>query len=238
MITTRSAKHLARGNAKITVFKDGEFIVELPPAKKATVIANICQPRDLLELLFILEILKRKKCKTHLIIPFLGYARHDKLIPWTSFGGKVVCEAIRKYKPVVTTIGIHSKLLKKYLPYKNVDPLDIFISKLKKIPNVVIVAPDKGAIQRAKYVAKKLKTSYSYIYKVRPAYDKAKIQKFHGNVNGKNIVIIDDLISTGETIIQAARAVKKRGARDVYVFAFHGVLAGNAIKNINEDSLC
>lgn len=230
VVTTSSAKHVYRKAVKRIDFKDKEFqLILQTKAKRAVVIGSFFPPAEnLLELMFLLEMFKRSKCKVDLIIPYFGYARQDRIVhPGDSFGGKVIADMISLYKPASLTIfHIHSPRLNKYIKFKNIIPLEIFKKHIQQIPNLEIVAPDLGSIDAARSFAKLLNTSFSYLTKKRPSPDKASIVKLSGNVKGKNIVMIDDMISTGGTIINAAKFLKKKGAKDIYVCATHGLFSG------------
>jgi ribose-phosphate pyrophosphokinase len=108
--------------------------------------------------------------------------------------------------------------------------VDFFLRR--KIPNIVVVAPDIGSVKMARAYAKRLSSSLAIVDKRRPRPDAVEMMNVIGEVDGKNVAIFDDIISTGSTLVEAARALKEAGARDIYAAVTHGVLCGNAMELI------
>jgi ribose-phosphate pyrophosphokinase len=104
----------------------------------------------------------------------------------------------------------------------------------RQIPNVVVVAPDIGSVKMARAYAKRLSASLAIVDKRRPRPDAVEMMNVIGEVDGKNVVIFDDIVSTGSTLVEAAKALKEAGARDIYAAATHGVLCGGAADRISE----
>ena len=103
--------------------------------------------------------------------------------------------------------------------------------------NIICVAPDVGGVERARALGQKLNVGLAIVDKRRPAPGKSQVMNIIGNVKGKNCLLVDDIIDSGGTIVNAAKALKEKGAKDVYVYVTHGVLSGNAVKQINNSKI-
>ncbi len=244
VVTTSSSSHLLRGEKRLPVtvtrFKDGELYVKIHETrlknKKVTVIAGFQPPADnLMELLLVLDGLRRLGARIRLIITYFGYARQDRTKPGEALAAAVVCRILRRYTDNITVIDMHSKRLKKYLTYKNIVPITPFLPIIPE--GTVVVAPDKGAIPRARHWQRALRAPLAFLQKTRPAQDVVEILSIKGSVRGKNVLIVDDMIATGGTIIEAARVLKQHGANKIYVAATHGIFAGDALKNLAQSPI-
>lgn len=223
------------GSSVVSRFKDGELYVKVPKLKSVTVVSAFPPPADnLLELLFVLDALKRQNADVHLIITYFGYARQDRVnVPGEACSAEVIARALKPYANKITIIDCHSERLKKFLSYSNVVPIKPFLPFVPK-GNLVIVAPDKGAVSRARAWQKFVGGSVVFLEKTRPSHDVSEIVTITGDVKGKNVLIVDDMISTGGTICNAAELVKQKGARDIFVAATHGVFSGDALKRLSK----
>ena len=103
--------------------------------------------------------------------------------------------------------------------------------------NIICVAPDVGGVERARSLGKKLNVGLAIIDKRRPAPGKSQVMNIIGNVKERNCLLVDDIIDSGGTIVNAAKALKEKGAKDVYVYVTHGVLSGNAVEQINKSKI-
>ena len=151
-----------------------------------------------------------------------------------SISGAVVCQILRNLKIPLEIYDIHSNRLHHYLPFKD---RSILPALLKEIPkkNLLVISPDKGGLRRAQLVADTLKTKALAIEKVR---DKQEIHmSFSGHVEGKDILIVDDMISTGTTLLKAVNLLKKNGAADIYCIAAHGLFVGDAAKRLSQSPI-
>jgi len=237
MITTTSVKHLHLKSTQIAVkhFKDGELYVKVPKLKgKVAVIASLHPPAEnILELLFVLDALKRQNADIHLIITYFGYTRQDRInLPGEAVSTKVIADMLKGVK--ITAFDVHGRL-SNFLQFNNIIPVKQFLPFISK--NIVIVAPDEGAVQHAKYWQKCLNAPVVFLKKSRPSHDVSEITSIKGNVKGRNVLIVDDLISTGGTVIKAAEFLKKSGAKDIFVAATHGVFAGDALKRLEKSPI-
>ena len=234
-----SASHCMKGRNIISKrFKDRELYIRVPllVRKEVTVVANTNPPAEnLLELLLVLDALKRQKKKVNLIIPYFGYARQDRVTKkGEALSAEVVGRMIASYKPSsITIIDAHSERLKSYLKFRNISALPLLLKKVSG-KNAVVVSPDKGSIKRAKKAAQMLRCPFAWIEKRRLDHNVSESITIHGDVRGKNTVIVDDMLDTGGTIIHAAKLLKKKGARNVSVVATLVLFSGNAIQKLEE----
>ncbi len=241
---TSSVKHLAKkinlhkGKFTIKKFSDGEIYVEVKEKvknKSVWVLASTNPPGDnLLELLFLLDALKREKAKINLLIPYFGYARQDRRKEGESLSAEVVSNLLKQANKI-KIIHVHSPRLKKFLNYDDIIPLKLYYSIITKYD--VIVAPDKGSLNLVKRISKKTKIPFALMEKIRPAHEKAVITKIKGKVKNKKAIIIDDMISTGGTVIAASKSLKQAGATEISVIATHGIFAADAIKRIEKSPI-
>ena len=241
IITTRSTNHLKIKSIPVVIkqFKDGELYVKVPESvknRKVVVVSSFPPPAEnFLELVFLLDALHRQHSKVHLIITYFGYSRQDHPLPGEAGSAEVVAGILRKYADKVSIFDCHSERLYRFLPYRNVIPIELFLPLIPK--DVVIVAPDKGAVQRARAWQKRLHAGIAHLEKSRPSHDVAEIVTIKGDVKGKTALIVDDMIATGGTIIEAAKLLKKSGAKDVFVAATHGIFAGDAFRNLEKSPI-
>ncbi len=243
---TNSVKYLAdkikikKGNFLLKKFSDGEIYVKILDEvknKQVWVLASTNPPADnLLELIFLLDALKREKAKINLIITYFGYARQDRILKKEAFTSKLICDWLSNFNlNKIYVIHLHSQRLKNFLKYENLIPVELFSPVLKKAE--VVVAPDKGALELVKKISGKYDVPYAYMEKFRPSQEEAKIMKLHGSVKNKKTIIIDDLVSTGGTILAAGKKLKQAGAKEISALATHGIFAGDAMREIEKSPI-
>ena len=192
-----------------------------------------------------IDALKRSSAKNiTAVIPYFGYARQDrKVVPRTSISAKLVSNLITKAgADRVVTVDLHSGQIQGFfdIPVDNLFATPIFarhIKKRLKKNNIICVAPDVGGTARARALGKLLNVDLAIVDKRRPAPGKSEVMNVIGNVKGKICVLVDDIIDSGGTIVNAASELKKRGAKDVHVYVTHGVLSGNAVEKIKKSSI-
>ena len=240
---TRSAEHLARkldvslGKQTIRKFKDGELYVMIEEAglkgKIAWVIAALNPPAEnLLELFFILDALKRAHARIKLVVTYFGYARQDRIVPGEAFTSRLICNWLSVYGiERIEVIHMHSSRLSRYLDYHNYVPVGFFLRHISK--GDVLAAPDKGALPLARILSKKSGTPYVHLQKRRTGPDIISMKGLTGDVKGKDVVIVDDMISTGSTIIEASKLLKAAGARRISAVATHGIFAKGCEEKID-----
>ena len=232
-------------NSSIKNFADGEIYVELNENIRGNsifIIQSISSPANdnLMELLLCIDALKRSSAKNiTAVIPYFGYARQDrKVVPRTSISAKLVSNLITKAgADRVVTVDLHAGQIQGFfdIPVDNLFSTPIFARHVKKnikSKNIVCIAPDVGGTERARALGKILNVGLAIVDKRRPKPGQSQVMNVIGEVKDKTCVIVDDIIDSGGTIVNAAKALKDRGAKDVYVYITHGVLTGEAVKKI------
>jgi ribose-phosphate pyrophosphokinase len=195
-----------------------------------------------MELLLCIDALKRSSAKNiTAVIPYFGYARQDrKVVPRTSISAKLVSNLITKAgADRVVTVDLHAGQVQGFfdIPVDNLFCTPIFARHVNKNinkKNIICVAPDVGGTERARALGKLLDVGLAIVDKRRPSPGKSQVMNVVGNVKNKTCVIVDDIIDSGGTIVNAAEALKNRGAKEVYVYITHGVLSGEAVKKIEK----
>jgi len=246
------AKHLKLKlvNTNIKKFADGEIYVEINEnirGNSVFVVQATATPANdnLMELLLCIDALRRSSAKNiTAVIPYFGYARQDrKVVPRTSISAKLVSNLITNAGAHrVVTVDLHAGQIQGFfdMPVDNLFTTPIFaryIRKNIKSKNLICVSPDAGGIERTRGLATKIKADLAIIDKRRPEPGKSKVMNIVGNVQGKDCIIVDDIIDSGGTIVNAADALVKKGARNVHVFITHAVLSGDAISKIQKSKI-
>ena len=237
-------------DTSLRTFNDNEIFVEINEnirGEDVFIVQSTSHPANdhLMELLITIDAAKRGSAKRiTAVIPYYGYARQDrKTGPRTPITAKLVANLITSAgADRVLTMDLHAGQIQGFfdMPVDNLFTTPLFarfIKKNIKSKNFICVSPDAGAIERTRALATKINADLAIIDKRRPEPGKSKVMNIIGNVKGKDCVIIDDIIDSGGTIINAADALIKKGAKSVYVFISHAVLSGNAIKNIQKSKI-
>ena len=237
-------------NSSIRNFSDGEIYVEINENIRGNsifIIQSVSSPANdnLMELLLCIDALKRSSAKNiTAVIPYFGYARQDrKVVPRTSISAKLVSNLITKAgADRVVTVDLHAGQIQGFfdIPVDNLFSTPIFsrhIKKKIKSKNLICVAPDVGGVERTRALGRKLDVGLAIIDKRRPAPGKSQVMNVIGNVKGKTCIIVDDIIDSGGTIVNAAEALIKRGAKEVHVYVTHGVLSGEAVEKIKKSKI-
>jgi ribose-phosphate pyrophosphokinase len=237
-------------NSSIRKFSDGEIYIEINENIRGTsifIIQGISSPANdnLMELLLCIDALKRSSAKNiTAVIPYFGYARQDrKVVPRTSISAKLVSNLITKAgADRIVTVDLHAGQIQGFfdIPVDNLFSTPIFARHIKrkiKSKNLICVAPDVGGVERTRALGRKLDVGLAIIDKRRPAPGKSQVMNVIGNVKGKTCIITDDIIDSGGTIVNAADALIKRGAKEVYVYVTHGVLSGEAVEKIKKSKI-
>ena len=237
-------------NTNIKKFADGEIYVEINEnirGNSVFVIQSTATPANdnLMELLLCIDALRRSSAKNiTAVIPYFGYARQDrKVVPRTSISAKLVSNLITNAGAHrVLTVDLHAGQIQGFfdMPVDNLFTTPIFaryIRKNIKSKNLICVSPDAGGIERTRGLATKIKADLAIIDKRRPEPGKSKVMNIVGNVQGKDCIIVDDIIDSGGTIVNAADALAKKGAKNIYVFVTHAVLSGDAISKLQKSKI-
>ena len=232
-------------NSSIRKFSDGEIYIEINENIRGNsifIIQSVSSPANdnLMELLLCIDALKRSSAKNiTAVIPYFGYARQDrKVVPRTSISAKLVSNLITKAgADRVVTVDLHAGQIQGFfdIPVDNLFATPIFARHIKKkikSKNIICIAPDVGGTERARALGKLLNVGLAIVDKRRPKPGQSQVMNVIGNVKDKTCIIVDDIIDSGGTIINAAKILRDKGAKDVFVYITHGVLSGDAVKNI------
>jgi len=234
---------------EITNFVDGEIFLKILENVRGTdafIIQPTCPPvnDNIMELLLIMDALKRASARRiTAVIPYYGYARQDrKTEPRVPISAKVIANLLTVAGASrVLVIDLHVGQIQGFfdIPVDHLFAAPIMIDYIKKkrLANLTVVSPDPGGVERARAFAKRLDASLAIIDKRRPERNVAELMHIVGEIEGRNVVIVDDMIDTGGTIIQAAEAIKKGGAKDVYVCSTHGVFSKDCLNRMQKSLL-
>ena len=236
------------GKAKVSRFSDGEVQVEIDESVRGMdtfVVQSTCPPvnDNLVELLIMLDALKRASSgRITVVIPYYGYARQDrKVFPRTSISARLVANLITVAGASrVLAMDLHAGQIQGFfdIPVDHLYALPVQFNYLKKIKGeIVVVSPDAGGVERVRELGKRLNASIAIIDKRREKANVSKVMHVIGDVKNKTAILLDDMIDTGGTIVQAAQAIMDNGAGAVYACCSHAVLSGNAVEKIGASPL-
>jgi ribose-phosphate pyrophosphokinase len=245
-LATEICRHLKipLGQIILTKFSDGELycqILENVRGKDVFIIQPTCSPvnNNLMELLIMIDAFKRSSAaRITSVIPYYGYARQDrKDKPRVPISSKLVADLLTAAgTDRILTMDLHAGQIQGFfdIPVDHLYGMTVLIEYLKrlKIPDLTIVSPDAGGVERARAFAKRLEVELAVVDKRRIAPNTAEVLHVIGQVNGRNIVICDDMIDTAGTLVNTAVALKKLKARKIYACATHGILSGPAIERL------
>ena len=229
---------------RITRFADGEYDVKIAESVRGAdvfLVQPTCQPvsENLIQLFIILDALRRASAgRVTAVIPYYGYARKEKKTQARDpISAKLMADIITLAGANrVIALDLHADAIQGFfdipVDHLTAEKLIVdYISKLR-LPNAVIVSPDIGGAKRVGDVARLLDLPIAFAYKRRPKDDVVSEQRVVGEVEGMDAVIVDDLISTGGTLVGVSHALRAEGATSVRVLATHGVLAGDAVEKL------
>ncbi len=235
---------LVRGQSLVTRFSDGEAYVQIQENVRGAdvfVLQPTCQPVDshLMELLLMIDALKRASARRiTAVIPYYGYARQDrKDKPRVPISSKLVAD-------LLTTAGadralivdLHAPQLQGFfnIPVDHLFASPVLVDYFKRanLPNLTVVSPDAGGVERARFFAKKMDSALAIVDKRRIEMNVAEVMHVIGDVHGRTCLVIDDLIDTAGTLVKTANALMENGATEVHACASHAVLSGPAVENI------
>ncbi len=234
------------GDIHLERFPDNEIsvqILESVRGKDVFVVQSIAlEPNDyLIELLMIVDALKRASAKSIIaVIPYFGYARQDrKDKPRVPISAKLVANMLETSGVNrVLTMDLHAGQIQGFfdIPVDNLSSLPLMASAFKElsVENYVVVAPDAGSIKLARDYAVLLGVDYAVIDKIRSSATEVEITTVIGDINGKNVLLADDMCSTGGTLASAAKACREKGALRIYCSLSHGLFVGNSVKRIED----
>jgi len=235
---------LTRGQALVTRFNDGEAYVQIQENVRGAdvfVMQPTCRPVDehLMELLLMMDALKRASARRiTAVIPYFGYARQDRKdkprVPITS---KLVADLLTTAgADRALVVDLHAPQLQGFfnIPVDHLFASPVLVDYFKKLnlPNLTVVSPDAGGVERARFFAKKMDAALAIVDKRRVEMNVAEVMNVIGDVNGRTCLIIDDLIDTAGTLVKVAQALVQKGASTVYACCTHAVLSGAAVENL------
>ncbi len=235
--------------ASIKQFSDGEISIQISESvrgKDVFIIQPTSAPvnSNLMELLIMTDALKRSSAKSiTAVVPYYGYARQDKkAAPRVPITAKLVANLMETAGITrMVTVDLHASQIQGFfdIPVDNLYGAILFLDyiKAKNFKNPVIASPDIGGVARARYFAKKLGLDMVIVDKRREKANESEVMNIIGEVEGKDIILIDDMIDTAGTMVKAAAALKKLGANSVMACCTHPVLSGPAYDRIEEGEL-
>ena len=237
-------------NTNIKRFPDNEIYVEINENIRGNsifVVQSTSNPANdnLMELLICIDALRRSSAKNiTAVIPYFGYARQDrKVVPRTAISAKLVSNLITDAGANrILSVDLHAGQIQGFfdIPVDNLFATPIFARHIKKnikTNNLICVAPDVGGVERARALSRRINVGIAIIDKRRPTPGKSEVMNIIGNVKHKICVIVDDIIDSGGTIVNAAKALKDKGAKEIYVYITHAVLSGSAVDKIKESQI-
>src|SRR6202162_1633083 len=240
---------MQRGQAQVIRFRDGECYVQIQENVRGADgfgMQPTCRPVDehLMELLLMIDALKRASARRiTAVVPYYGYARQDrKDKPRVPISAKLVAD-------VLTTAGanralivdLHTPQLQGFfnIPVDHLFASPVLVDHFKRLnlPNLTVVSPDAGGVERARFFAKKVDSALAIVDKRRSEMNVAEVMNVIGDVKGRSCLIIDDLIDTAGTLVKTAAALMENGATQVYACASHAVLSDPAVENIYNSAI-
>ncbi len=243
--------YISLGDATVSRFSDGEICVQINENVRGSdvfIIQSTCAPTNdnLIELVVMIDALRRASAgRITAVIPYFGYARQDRRVrsarvPITA---KVVADFLSNVGvDRVLTVDLHAEQIQGFfdVPVDNIFGTPVLLEDIiaKNLHDAVVVSPDIGGVVRARATAKLLDdTDIAIIDKRRPRANVSQVMHLIGDVEGRDCIIVDDMIDTGGTLCKAAEALKKRGAKRVFAYATHPVFSGVAAENIKNSMI-
>ena len=233
------------GKASVGRFSDGEVTVEIQQnvrTRDVFVVQSTCAPTNdnLMELLVMVDALKRASAESICaVIPYFGYARQDRRVRSTRvpITAKLVANMLQAAGVSrVLTMDLHADQIQGFfdIPVDNIYASPVLLGDLtqKKYDDLIVVSPDVGGVVRARALAKQLGCDLAIIDKRRPKANVSEVMHVIGDIDGRNCVIMDDMIDTAGTLVKAAEVLKARGAKQVYAYCTHPIFSGPAIERI------
>jgi ribose-phosphate pyrophosphokinase len=237
------------GEATVTTFSDGEILVRIEENVRGMdvfLVQSASDPvnKNIMELLIMLDALKRASAyRVTAVLPYYGYARQDrKDQPRVPITAKLVADLIATAGAHrVLTIDLHAGQIQGFfnIPVDHLYATPVLLDHFRQVgfDDLVVVSPDAGGVERARAFAKRLKASLAIIDKRREGPNQAKVMNIIGEVNRRNVLLLDDMIDTAGTVTQGASALRDKGAKTIMAGCTHAVLSGPALDRINASPL-
>jgi ribose-phosphate pyrophosphokinase len=240
---------LPLGNVEAYNFADGEIFCQIEENVRGSdvyIIQPTCQPvnENLMELLIMLDAFKRSSAtRVSAVIPYYGYARQDKKDrPRVPITAKLVADLIsRAGADRILTMDLHAAQIQGFfdVPVDHLFAAPVLLEAIRKleIPDLTLVSPDAGGVERTRAVAKRLGAGLAIVDKRREAPNQAKVMHVIGDVEGRNVLLVDDIIDTAGTLHWTVEALRDNGAERILAAGIHAVLSGPAIERIQNSPL-
>ena len=237
------------GKANVSTFSDGETRVEIDENVRGMdvfIIQSTCPPVNitLMELLIMIDAMKRASAdRITAVVPYYGYARQDrKVAPRAPITAKLVADLITTAGAQrLLSMDLHAGQIQGFfnIPVDNLFATAVLIDYMKDNyqNNTVVVSPDTGGVERARAFGKRMGASLAIIDKRREGPNEAQVMNIIGNIKGKRVIILDDMVDTAGTVVQAANALMDAGALEVSVCCTHPVLSGPAVDRIENSNI-
>jgi len=237
------------GEAEVSRFADGEILVQIFENVRGAdvfVIQPTCRPvnENLMELLVIIDALKRASAwRVTAVMPYYGYGRQDRKVqPRVPITAKLVADLLTAAGVQrVLTMDLHAGQIQGFFttPVDHLFAAPVLLQYFQErmLGDAVVVSPDAGGVERARAFAKRLDTSLAFIDKRRTGPNEAKVMHIVGEVEGRDVIIVDDMIDTGGTLTQAVPALLEKGAKRIFASCTHPVLSGPAVERIEGSAL-
>ncbi len=237
------------GDMEAYNFADGEIFCQIKENVRGSdifVLQPICRPvnENFMELLIMLDAFKRSSAaRVTAVMPYYAYARQDKKDkPRVPITAKLVADLIsRAGADRILTMDLHAAQIQGFfdVPVDHLFAAPVLLDAIRdlEIPDLTIVSPDAGGVERARAIAKRLEAGLAIVDKQRVARNQAKVMNVIGDVDGLNVLLIDDIIDTAGTLRHTVEALRAKGARQILAAGIHGILSGPAIERIQESPL-
>lgn len=238
--------NLPPGNVSARNFSDGEVFCQIQENVRGSdvfVVQPTCQPvnENLMELLIMLDTFKRSSAsRVTAVLPYYGYARQDKKDqPRVPITAKLVADLIsRAGADRVLTMDLHADQIQGFfdVPVDHLFAAPVLLEAVRelRLPDLVIVSPDAGGVERARAIAKRMEVGLAIVDKRRPEPNEAEVMFVIGDVEGCNALIVDDIVDTAGTLTKTVDALRAKGAKRVLAAGVHGVLSGPALQRIDQ----
>ncbi len=236
--------------SKVSRFSDGEVEVEIKEnvrGRNVFIIQSTSSPANehLMELLIMIDACKRSSAAEIIaVIPYYGYARQDrKVASRAPITAKLVADLLTAAGATrVMSVDLHAGQIQGFfnIPVDHLYAAPVFLEDMKtrfKNENIVIVSPDAGGVERARAYSKRLDCPIAIVDKRRPQPNVSEVMNLIGDVDGKTAILLDDIVDTAGSLTKAATAVMEKGAKEVYAYAVHGVLSGDAFSKIGSSPI-
>lgn len=250
-LAEKIAKYLEMplGEMEVSQFSDGETKVKIRENVRGAdifIVQPTCSPanQNLIELLIMIDAFKRASARRiTALIPYYGYARQDKKDgPRVPITARLVADLLATAGVnKVMVIDFHAGQIQGFfnIPVDHLFAINVFVKYFSELglKDLMIISPDAGGAERARAYAKRLKAGFGVIDKRRPAPNQNEVINIIGDVRDKNIIIVDDIVDTAGTLVKAAFAIKKEGAKEIFAACTHPVLSGEAIEMIKQSAI-